>query len=417
VELKPGAGDKITHLIQKGVLIPNPLTLDVGDEVDLNRIAAIGVKVYPGCRIYGQKTVIAEGAQLGREGPVTVENCQIGPGVELKGGYFKESVFLENSSMGLAAHVREGCILEEQASGAHAVGLKQTILFPFVTLGSLINFCDCMMSGGSNRQDHSEVGSSYIHFNFTPDGDKATPSLIGDVPRGVMLNQRPIFLGGQGGMVGPLRLGFGNVVAAGTILRRDFLEEGKLIIDKAHSDVVAPYVPHQYTGLSRVVSNNIVYLANLVALEMWYRKVRKPFFEEQQLGKLLYEGALEKLALARQERIKRLEAMARLLPRSIQKDQERGRKSAAKKEFHDKIEELSRLLAGDLSTLDEMELGRSFLTAFHSHRKSHQGTYIETIKSVPESLSEEGTKWLQAIVDGLCHQAAAIMPAMKMFKK
>ena len=417
MELKPGTYDKITQLIQKGVLIPNPLTLDVGHEVDVNRIAARGVKIYPGCRIYGEKTVIAEGAQLGQEGPVTVENCQIGPGVELRGGYFKESVFLEKSSMGLAAHVREGCILEEQASGAHAVGLKQTILFPFVTLGSLINLCDCMMSGGTSRQEHSEVGSSYIHFNFTPDGDKATPSLIGDVPRGVMLNQRPIFLGGQGGMVGPLRLGFGNVVAAGTILRRDFLEENKLIIDKAHSNVVAPYVPHQYTGLSRLVSNNVVYLANLVALEMWYREVRKLFFEEQELGELLYEGALEKLALARKERLKRLKAMAHRLTETIQKDRERGLKSAGKKEFHDNIEELSRLFAEDLWTRDEMKHGRSFFAAFHGHRNGQKRPYIETIKSLPQPVAEKGTKWLQSIVDGLCREAATIMPAMKMFKK
>ena len=89
--------------------------------------------------------------------------------------------------MGLGAQVRETCILEEEASGAHCAGIKQTILLPFVTLGSLINFCDCLMAGGTSRQNHSEVGSSYIHFNFTPDGDKTTPSLIGDVPRGVML--------------------------------------------------------------------------------------------------------------------------------------------------------------------------------------------------------------------------------------
>jgi bifunctional UDP-N-acetylglucosamine pyrophosphorylase/glucosamine-1-phosphate N-acetyltransferase len=414
VELKPLAYDKITQLIEKGVLIPNPLTLDIGNEVDVNRISAGGVKIYPGCRIYGKKTVIAEGTHLGREGPATIENCIIGPGVELKGGYFRESVFLEKSSMGLAAHVREGCILEEQSSGAHGVGLKQTILFPFVTLGSLINFCDCMMTGGTSRQDHSEVGSSYIHFNFTPDGDKATPSLIGDVPRGVMLNQRPIFLGGQGGMIGPLRLGFGNVVAAGTVLRRDCLEENKLIIDKAHSDVIVPYVPHQYTGLSRVVSHNVLYLANLVALEVWYRKVRKPFFEKQELGIFLYEGVLEKLSLAREERIKRLEAMARRLPGSIREDQEPGLRSSGKEKFHDKIADLSGLFARDLSTFDEMELGRSFLASFHDHMKGREATYIETIQSLTESLAQTGTKWLQSIVDGLCHEAAAIMPSVKL---
>jgi len=108
------------------------------------------------------------------------------------------------------------------------VGLKQTILFPFVTLGSLVNFCDCLMAGGTSKKDHSEVGSSYIHFNYTPEQDKATPSLIGDVPQGVMVNRPPIFLGGQGGAVGPVRIGYGTVVKAGTILRKD-VAGGKLV--------------------------------------------------------------------------------------------------------------------------------------------------------------------------------------------
>jgi len=84
------------------------------------------------------------------------------------------------------AEVREGCLLEEEANGAHTVGLKQTILFPFVTLGSIVNFCDILMAGGTDRRNHSEVGSSYIHFNYTPNQDKATASLIGDVAYGVM---------------------------------------------------------------------------------------------------------------------------------------------------------------------------------------------------------------------------------------
>jgi len=250
VELKPKGYEKIIQLINKGVDIPNPLTLDMGEEVQIGRISSDRVKIYPGCRIYGAETVIASGAQIGYEGPVTIEDCQIGPKVELKGGYFKKAVFLEGANMGLAAHVREGCILEELAGGAHCVGLKQTILFPFVTPGSLINFCDCLMAGGTSRKNHSEVGSSYIHFNFTPSGDKTTPSLIGDVPRGVMLNQPPIFLGGQGGIVGPLRLGYGNVVAAGTILRQDFKEENKLIVGKPHRGAVLDFNPYAYPGLS-----------------------------------------------------------------------------------------------------------------------------------------------------------------------
>jgi len=166
--------DKIQGLIKKGVNILDPASLDIGEDVNLDRISGERVTIYPGCRIYGNDTLIMEGATLGFEGPATIVNCQIGPEVELKGGFFSRSVFLEKASLGSGAQIREGCILEEEAGGAHCVGLKQTILLPFVTMGSLINFCDCLMSGGTSRKNHSEVGSSYIHFNYTPNQDKAT---------------------------------------------------------------------------------------------------------------------------------------------------------------------------------------------------------------------------------------------------
>ncbi|PKN05882.1 MAG: UDP-N-acetylglucosamine pyrophosphorylase, partial [Deltaproteobacteria bacterium HGW-Deltaproteobacteria-7] len=142
MDVQPRCFDKVVQMMMKGVDIPNPLTLDIGDEVNVDHISGRDVRIYPGCRIYGAGTVISAGARIGYEGPVTLDDCQLGPKVELKGGYFNRSVFLEKANMGLGAHVREGCILEEEAGGAHCVGIKQTILFPFVTLGSLINFCD-----------------------------------------------------------------------------------------------------------------------------------------------------------------------------------------------------------------------------------------------------------------------------------
>ena len=288
MELRPRAYEKIVRMINKGVDIPNPLTLDIGDEVTVDQISGNKVTIYPGCRIYGAKTVISSGVKLGKEGPVTVDDCQLGPSVELQAGYFNKSVFLEKANMSFGAHVREGCILEEEANGAHCVGQKQTIIFPFVTLGSLINFCDCLMAGGTSRKDHSEVGSSYIHFNFTPDGDKAAASLFGDVPRGVMLNQPAIFLGGKGGAVGPVRLGYGTVVAAGSVVRNDVPEDRKLIIAEAHIGAVREFIAHAYRNLSRVIGNNIIYLANLFALEHWYNYVRQPFFSKQEFGTLIY---------------------------------------------------------------------------------------------------------------------------------
>ena len=250
--------DKIGALLNKGVVIPAPYAVEIGDDVDLDRISGDGVVIHAGCKIYGASTLILQGTKLGYEGPVTVENCQVGSDVHLKGGFFKKAVFLTGASAGYGAHIREGTIFEEEASVAHTVGLKQTILFPFVTLGSLINFCDCLMAGGTDRNNHSEVGSSFIHFNYTPNQDKATSSLIGDVPGGVMLNRPPIFLGGQGGLVGPCRLAYGIVAAAGTINRKDELRTGRLIFGGAAKGGNIPFTPGVYRSEKRIVINNII---------------------------------------------------------------------------------------------------------------------------------------------------------------
>ena len=252
----------VEALLEKGVKMPHPASVDIGEDVRPERISGKGVVLYGGTKIAGEKTFIGPGVKLGYEAPATVIDCQLGPQVELKGGFFTGSVFLDKASMASGAHVREGCLLEEESSGAHSVGLKQTILFPFVTLGSLINFCDCFMSGGSSRKNHSEVGSSFIHFNFTPNQDKATASLIGDVPCGVMLNQPPIFLGGQGGLVGPIRLGYGSVILAGTILRRDYPEGGKLIGQSSPMAYEMSFHQGFYADVKRRVRNNIIYIAN-----------------------------------------------------------------------------------------------------------------------------------------------------------
>lgn len=415
MDVKPRCQKQIEQLINKGIDLPNPLTLDIGEEVDIGRISARNVRIYPGCRIYGEHTVISSGAQIGREGPVTIENCQIGQEVELKGGYFSKSVFLDKSNMGLGAHVREGTILEEEAGGAHCVGLKQTILFPFVTLGSLINFCDCLMAGGTSRKDHSEVGSSYIHFNFTPDGDKTTPSLIGDVPRGVMLNQPPIFLGGQGGIVGPLRMGFGNVVAAGSVLKDDCPEDNRLIVGEPRTGCSKQYLPAMYPNLLRVVENNILYLANLSALQEWYIHVRKPFLDSREFGPLMYAGLLDKLSLARKERLKRLEAMAKraALSEPSPSDEAVRLRKALGNNIH-KIQEIFQ--AGAASDSAAGQGREEFLAGLSTIMQGGTGGYVETLQALPADVSSQGTRWLEGVVASCCKAVSAAVPGLRLFK-
>ena len=370
---------KIEKLLKKGVNIPNPDSVEIGSKVDTDRISGEGVVIYSGCKIFGGSTLILKNTRLGYESPVTIENCQIGTNVDLKGGFLRQAVLLDKVSIGCGSHIREGTILEEEASIAHTVGLKHTILLPFVTLGSLINFCDCLMSGGTSKKDHSEVGSSYIHFNYTPNQDKATASLIGDVPNGVMLNQRPIFLGGQGGLVGPCRLAFGTVIAAGSIYRKDELRQGRLIFEGLGKSGNIAFTSGMFRSLKRIMANNIIYIANLIALMQWYLHVRSRFISDN-FPDVLFDGLKEKLNMAIDERIRKLKDFCRNQP-----------------DFYGIEESFNkmRLNEGDRSLRD------AFLKHIDSGIQKSGMNYISVIKGLENKSSELGTKWLQGIVDSV----------------
>ena len=414
---------KVEQLLRKGVAIPNPQSVLIGDEVELDHIAGDRVVIYPGCKIFGEKTLIMPGARLGYEGPVTVEDCQIGPNVELKGGFFRRSALLEKANVGYGAQVRDGCILEEEANGAHTVGFKQTILFPFVTVGSLINFCDCLMAGGTSRKNHSEVGSSYIHFNYTPNQDKATPSLIGDVPRGVMLNQPPIFLGGQGGLVGPVRVEYGTVIAAGVVYRKDALDGGKLILGQGplvregqDRDFVTNFYSGLYFHIKCQTLNNINYIANLIALRQWYVRVRSQFFGGDPMGQMFYEGVLDKLDMAINERIERFRAFVQKMPesaekyRKIMKEGGNERLLRQKEELFDRWQDVEATLAKSRDEAGDSSHSEPFLERINDLIKEKGCDYVAVIQGLDKSWSANGTKWLQGIVDGINQQVIELIP-------
>ena len=402
---------KIQQLIEAGVQIPNPDSVFIADDVDPSRISGNNVVIHAGCKIFGASTLILQGANLGYEAPVTIEDCQIGPDVKLNGGFFRGAVFLEKASVGSGAHVREGTILEEQAAAAHTVGLKQTILFPFVTLGSLINFCDCFMSGGTSRKDHSEVGSSFIHFNYTPSQDKATPSLIGDVPRGVMLNQRPIFLGGHGGIVGPCTLAFGTVIAAGTICRKDELRPDRLIASSLKRDINIPYISSAVSNVKKIAGANIFYMANLLALNQWYDHVRTAFFSSR-FPETLYVGLKQKLAMAMDERLKQLKAYC-INFQSKPEGSEQSLNIRLMSELKERWDELEHYLREAKKIRLDAQYSDSFFENLDKIIQTEGKNYIAVIKGLPKESSESGTRWLQRIVDRIIVDCSDIIPSLK----
>ncbi len=405
----------IEKLIQKGVRIPTPQAVEIGDNVNPDQISGKGVTIHAGCKIYGDQTWLFDGATLGEEAPATVIDCQVGPQVELKGGFFEGATFLKDASFGSGAHVRKGTILEEQASCAHTVGLKQTILFPYVTLGSLINFCDCFMAGGTGHKNHSEVGSSYIHFNFSANQDKATASLIGDVPKGVMLDQPPIFLGGQGGLVGPCRINFGNVVAAGSICRKDIEGTGKLILESKGSSGSLPFNLSVYTNLKRLMNNNTIYLANMLALRQWYRHVR-PLFVGPQMPQPLCDSLQRQIDRIVAERIQRLDQLIDKTKVSLDFFEAQSKKTTPLIEIHQALIANQKAIN---ETLRQFAKGAfigktAAFDPFHGELSklgiNDRADYINSIQVLDTATKINGTQWLNSIVQEVTTAVAQIIP-------
>jgi len=390
-------------LLKRGVVIPCPASVEVGADINPDRIAK-GVVIHAGCRLSGANTSMAAGCEIGAETPATVEDCQLGRKVELKGGFFSGATFLDGANVGSGAHIRPGTLLEEEAGGAHTVAFKQTVLLPFVTAGSLINFCDCLMAGGTSRKNHSEIGSSYIHFNYTPHQDKATVSLIGDVPRGVMLDQPPVFLGGQGGLIGPSRIGFGCVIPAGVVFRGDSPADGMLLYPPPSTAQTRPYHAGSFRGIARIVANNLVYIGNIRALDAWYRTVRAKFMGADPFSKACYNGALAQLGSILAERIRRLAELATKMPRSLElvKADAKSRPDL-EKEIRAQ-ERLFQLWQGIETALQERPDGNGaaedrdrFLAALN--KPGTDSGYLETIRGLDADAKRAGTAWLQSIVD------------------
>ena len=309
--------DRLKKLSDKGVIIVDPRQTYVSADVDLDRIYG-GCALHPGTRLTGSRTLIGTGAIIGAEGPAVVEDSIIGPAAEVASGFLSGAVMLPGARAGANSHFRAGTLLEEDASTAHSVGLKQTILMHSVTLGSLINFCDVLISGGRSRGEHTEVGSGFIHFNYSPwgkNGNKATPSLIGNVTDGVFLDSDRIFLGGLSGIAGPVSIGFGALTGAGQVIRESVGESTMHSEASREIDKKMPLSEYRLSErqINNIRSKNVEYIAQLYALKGWYSQIRQK--RSAAVGdaemSLVLEGAVETIKDCIRERIQRFNGFAK----------------------------------------------------------------------------------------------------------
>ena len=240
---------------------------------------------------------------------------------------------------------------------------------------------------------------------------------MGDVPHGVMLNQNPIFLGGQGGLVGPCRIAYGTLIAAGSVYRKDQRKPDRLVFEGGGRGGSVPYSTGIYRNVKRQAYNNIVYLANLVALMAWYAHIRRQFIGDR-FPQALYEGLIDTLHLAISERIKRFTAFCEKLKESSTRYRQEMGDSAStslilqKDQLVNNRDQASDLIRRCIDGIDRYE-NKAFLSILNKKIDSLGATYLTVIKSLDADEASQGTRWLQQIVDEVTGQMLALFPAIR----
>lgn len=400
----PGGNElRIARLLNKGVNVWGPERVYVAPDVPLDNIEE-GASLHH-CSVSGESTRIGRGSEIGRSGHALIEDTQIGRDCKLGAGLYKGATLLDRAAVRGFAELRPGTLLEEDTEAAHSTGFKNTILTATCVTGSLINYCDLMMSGGTSRKDHSEVGSGVIHFNFDPRGDK-WGSLLGDVT-GVLLRSAPVFVGGQCGLVGPVHVDFGAVVAAGSIVRKN-VGRDRIRFESAETSETEGFDREIYTGLRRKFLMTARLIGNLRALDVWYQTVRARGAADELLP--LYEAARKQALAHAAERTKRILKILGKLEKSIAKvetlnDEGLSRCAADHRHMLERAEQIEAALTAEP---DHDGPPAAFAVAYDDARADAE--YVDAVRAVDDDAASAATDWLANMASQTEQRLAELLP-------
>ena len=390
-----GNRERVEELRRRGVDVWGPERVYINRDVNLDAIEPTAV--IRQATLSGKDLTVAAGAVIGTSGHAEVSGCQVGPGAELGAGLYKGATLLNRVKVRGFAEIRPGTLLEEEVDIAHSVALKNTTFTACCVAGSLINFCDLFLTGGTSRNDHTEIGSGAIHYNFDPRGDK-WGSLLGSI-RGVLLRSEPVFIGGTCGLVGPLEVGLGAVTAAGSTIRKDV--PAKTLVSTEDRAVSRPNFDRTgYGSLRRSFRVTAKLVATLRALEAWYEWVRLPHAPSRERG--LYAAAQEQVRIQTQERISRLgKIVAKLAAKAPAAS---VRHHAEHRELVASWADLRNTLAQPMKTQPPPE---RFTQAYAEARGSGQG-HLEALKAAAPCAGE-AEAWLEGMVSNAMRSVDALL--------
>lgn len=420
---------ELEALMVRGVHLPAPHLVAIARDVPLEAIAP-GAVLHPFTRLSGARTRIDAGAVLGEGGaatvhdswvgaqaevatlgPVTMKQVTLGPRGLLGCGVAEDAVFLGREApepgftTGYGFRVRRGSLYEEDANSAQHTDTKMTILFPWVTLGSNINWCDILVAGGTGPQtgNFSEIGSGAVHFNFSPRGDKASATVLGDVTAGVFLDQARVFIGGNSSLVGPLRGAFGAVSPAGGRMQRDLRKGMNLGAPPPQESSV--FDLEVYGSIHRLYTTQVRMIGQLAALDGWYGHIRawlargdSDRTERFARGRAVVQSNLR-------ERVTQLTALAERIEDSVRVLEARE-PSDPRLDQHRAFLTHWPALEGRLLEFDRnvIEPPPELTGDLERQAERHGESYTRTIQALSPQAVDAGRKWLEMIAASVATQ-------------
>jgi UDP-N-acetylglucosamine/UDP-N-acetylgalactosamine diphosphorylase len=370
----------------------------VGSEVLLENISSDVTLM--NAALTGENTAVGRYSRIGTSGLATIHNTQIGEQVELGAGSYSHATLLNGVKIRGFAEIRQGTVLEEQAEVGHNVGLKHTVFTAAVVAGSSINFCDAFISGGTSRDDHSEIGSGCVHFNFDPHGDKFG-SLIGDVT-GVLLRSPRIFIGGNSGLIAPIHVDFGAVVAAGSTVRENV--GAKLLYRGTASPAhCGPYDPQQYRDLERKFMTTAKLVGNLNALASWYKEIRLPSASKAE--SVLYKSAVANILLHIQHRASEIAKIVSKIEKSVLNAKTSGNAAQPFSKQHARIADAREWIVPMLAGNGEIQRFTPPIGLVEEYQRLRaERPHTDAVRSLSEPSVTSATAWLQDIAGSLSSQ-------------
>jgi hypothetical protein len=120
--------------------------------------------------------------------------------------------------------------------------------------------------------------------------------------------------------------------------------------------------------------------------------------------------------MAKKERLKRLEVMAKKV--SLSDSSQSEREARLRDEFGSNMNKIQGLFRSDAATDSAITTCKEdFLAALNRTMQGGPGSYVETIQGLPSDVSLKGTQWLECVVAYYCRMASNAMPGLQLFKK